>query len=255
MELLFIILGAIFLACIGVAAYREIYSTSGQPKPSSITYSLKTKKKSRVKFTRLTMKAIIRWEQLRNKSFSLLDYTDREDVEALLYTMFSSEVKTEYTFDIFRQVSADDKFMNAMSSDLGKIMAVASQFQKKTTASDIGNTDGSSDPVMISEIIFTLITDGLDANYALNEMELCDLPMHIEAYERKKKECMEETRLWTYLTMLPHIDAKKMKNGARDLITFPWEEEEALREAHRAIKEDAERFEEFMNKGKNFIKN
>ena len=37
-----------------------------------------------------------------------------------------------------------------------------------------------------------------------------------------------------------------MKNGARDLIVFPWEEEEMRKEAERAIREDAARFEEFM---------
>ena len=36
--------------------------------------------------TVLTIKAIIRWEQLRGKSFSLMDYSDRDDIEALLYT-------------------------------------------------------------------------------------------------------------------------------------------------------------------------
>ena len=87
---------------------------------------------------------------------------------------------------------------------------------------------------------------GLDAHYALNEMELCDLPLYLEAYERKRKEEMESSRMWTYFTMLPHIDARKMKNGARDLIIFPWEEEEARKEAERAIREDAARFEELM---------
>lgn len=29
----------------------------------------------------LTIKSIVRWEQLRKKSFSLMDYSDREDVD------------------------------------------------------------------------------------------------------------------------------------------------------------------------------
>ena len=190
---------------------------------------------------------------VKRQVFSVLDYTDREDIEALLYTMYCSEAKPEYTFDTFRLVLEDERFMNAMSSDLGKIMEIVAQFQKKETI-NAGNIEGNPDPVKVSEIISTLIMSGLDAGYALNEMELCDLPMYIEAYEGQKKERMEESRMWTYLAMLPHIDAKKMKNGAKDLITFPWEEEEMLKESQRAIKEDADRFEEFMNLGKNFIK-
>ena len=66
---------------------------------------------------------------------------------------------------------------------------------------------------MIGSIVSTLVMSGLDAYYAFNEMELCDLPLYIEAYEKKRKEDMESARIWTYLTILPHIDARKMKMG------------------------------------------
>lgn len=249
-----IILGIVFLVCIGIDAYQIANSTSGKPHTPNIPCPPKSKQVKGVELTRLTMKAIMRWEQMTNKSFSLMDYTDREDIEALFYTMHLGEVKTEYTFEVFRQVLEDERFMNALSSDLGKIMGIAIQFQKQTVPSEISDTEGDPDPVKVSEIISTLIMSGLDAGYALNEMELCDLPMYVEAYEHQKKDRMEESRMWTYLSILPHIDAKKMKNGAKDLITFPWEEEEMLKEAQKAIKEDADRFEEFMNLGKNFIK-
>lgn len=215
-----------------------------RPEPSHIPVPPKPKLMLRGKFHRLTIKAILRWEQLREKSFSLMDYTDKEDIESLLYVMYITSDKSRYTFEVFRQVLTDERFMNAMSSDLGKIMEVVAQFQKKTTVSDLGSTEGSLEN--IGKIVSTLIMAGLDAHYALNEMELCDLPLYLEAYERKRKEEMESSRMWTYFTMLPHIDARKMKNGARDLIIFPWEEEEMRKEAERAIKEDAGRFEEFM---------
>lgn len=236
---------SIYVGCVIFSAFW--LHASNTPRPAKSKRILKTK------FIRLTMKAIIRWEQLRGKSFSVLDYADREDIEALLYTMYCSGTKPEYTFDVFRLVLEDERFMNDMASDLGKIMEIVDQFQKKETVNS-ENAKGNPEPVKVSEIITTLIMSGLDVGYALNEMELCDLPIYIEAYERQKKERMEESRTWTYLTILPHIDAKKMKNGAKDLITFPWEEEETLKEAQRAIREDASRFEEFMNLGKNFIK-
>lgn len=197
------------------------------------------------KFHRLTIKTIIRWEQMREKSFSQVDYTDKEDVESLLYAMYITGDKPGYTFEVFREVLADERFINAMSSDLGRIMEIVAQFQKKITISDIGNAEGS--PEYIGSIVSTLIMAGLDAHYALNEMELCDLPIYIESYEKKRKEEMESNRLWTFFTMMPHIDAKKMKNGAKDLIIFPWEEEEAKIEAERAINEGMEKFENFMN--------
>lgn len=217
---------------------------NGKPTPPHIPAPLKPKPTLREKFHRLTIKAIIRWEQMRGKSFSQIDYADKEDVESLLYVMYITCDKPDYTFEVFRQVIADERFMNAMSSDLGKIMEIVTQFQRKTAAPTLGNTEGS--PENIGRIVSTLIMAGLDAHYALNEMELCDLPLYLETYEQKKKEQMEENRMWTYFTMLPHIDARKMKNGARDLIIFPWEEEEMRKEAERAIREDAARFEEFM---------
>lgn len=224
-----------------IAVYRNT-GHNGKPEPSHIPTP--PKPILRGKFHCLTIKAIIRWEQMRGKSFSLVDYADKEDIESLLYVMYITSDKPGYTFEVFRQVLTDERFMNAMSSDLGKIMEVVAQFQKKTTVSDLGSTEGSSE--YIGNIVSALIMAGLDAGYALNEMELCDLPLYLEAYERKRKEEMESSRMWTYFAMLPHIDARKMKNGARDLIIFPWEEEEMRKEAERAIREDAARFEEFM---------
>ncbi|WP_270288936.1 hypothetical protein [Bacteroides thetaiotaomicron] len=199
----------------------------------------------------LTIKSIIRWEQLRKKSFSLMDYANEEDVEALLYTTtICNNENTMYSFDIFRKTLSNQKLVREMVSKLETETAVLSQFQKKQEKADIGSTDDS--PGTIADIVSTLIMSGLDAQYALNEMELCDLPLYIEAYEKKRKEDMESARMWTYLTILPHIDARKMENGAKDLITFPWEEAE--KQAEKEIKEtEIERFELFMQKGKDLL--
>lgn len=193
----------------------------------------------------LTIKAIIRWEQLRKKSFSLMDYTDKDDVDSLLYTatICNNESKM-YTFDIFRTTLTNEKITREMVQALERETAVLSQFQKKHEESELSTTDTS--PGMIGELVSTLIMGGLDAHYALEEMELCDLPMYIEAYERKKKEQMESDRMWTYYAMLPHIDAKKMRNGVKDLIVFPWEAEELVKESEKALSNDSERFENFM---------
>lgn len=200
----------------------------------------------------LTIKAIIRWEQLRKKSFSLMDYTSKDDVDALLYTTtICNNDGMMYTFDIFRHTLSNEKLIKEMVSKLERETAVLSQFQKKQEKADIGSTDDS--PETIADIVSTLILAGLDAHYVLNEMELCDLPLYIEAYEKKRKEEMESARMWTYLTICPHIDARKMKNGAKDLIVFPWEEVE--REAEKEINEtEVECFEELLKQGKNIFK-
>lgn len=249
LNLFLICAGSAFLILVIVAVCHASMEGNKRPEPSHISAPPKPKPVSRIRFQRFTVKSVIRWEQMRGKSFSLVDYTDKGDVESLLYALDITSDKSEYTFEVFRQVLADERFMNAMLSELGKVMEIISQFQNKVATSDMGNSEGSPD--YVGAIVSTLIMAGLDAHYALNEMELCDLPLFIEAYERKKKEQMEESRMWTYLTILPHIDAKKMENGAKDLITFPWEEKKEITEISDI---EAQIFEEFMKKGKDFLK-
>lgn len=194
----------------------------------------------------LTIKAIIRWEQMRGKSFSLMDYSDRDDLETLLYTStICNSPGKMFTFEVFRETFSNKKVVREMVLALERELSVLAQFQKKEARKDY--VDSEKDPECIKDIVSTLIMYGLDAQYALNEMELCDLPIYIKAHEKIRKEEMESNRLWTFFTMMPHIDAKKMKNGAKDLIIFPWEEEEAKIEAERTINEGMERFENFMN--------
>lgn len=194
----------------------------------------------------LTIKAIIRWEQMRGKSFSLMDYSDRDDLETLLYTStICNSPGKMFTFEVFRETFSNKKVVREMVLALERELSVLAQFQKKEARKDY--VDSEKDLECIKDIVSTLIMYGLDAQYALNEMELCDLPIYIKAHEKIRKEEMESNRLWTFFTMMPHIDAKKMKNGDKDLIIFPWEEEEAKIEAERAINEGMERFENFMN--------
>ena len=152
-----------------------------------------------------------------------------------------------YKYEVFKLVLANDKVIEEMSVSLGRIISVMAQFRHSSVNAGSGGNDDDR-PETIGNIVATLILSGLDAHYALNEMELQDLPLYIEAYENKKKDEMESARLWTYLTILPHIDAKAMENGAKDLITFPWEqnsgEETGINDA------EVERFEEFLKKGK-----
>lgn len=193
----------------------------------------------------LTIKAIIRWEQLRKKSFSLMDYSDKDDTDSLLYTTTICNNEGEmYTLDVFRKTLMNEKLVREIVLALEKETAVLNQFQKKQEGPNLDAADTS--PGLISELVSTLIMAGLDAHYVMNEMDLCDLPIFIEAYERKKKEQMESDRMWTYYSIIPHIDTRKMKNGAKDLIIFPWEEMEAIKEAEKALSEDSGRFEDFM---------
>lgn len=198
-------------------------------------YSPSEKLKKEQLVGRLTIKVIIRWEQLRNKSFALIDYSDKDDVNALLYLL--SPDASRYTLEVF-SIAIDEKTAEPIIKELEMQSKLLNQYQKEGKKSDC-------DPEMVGNIIATLIINGIDANYAYNELELCDLPMLIEAFENKKKESMEASRLWTYFSILPHVDGKKMKT-AQDLITFPWEEESIRKENEENTTKSIELFEQAM---------
>lgn len=176
-----------------------------------------------------------------------MDYSDKDDVDTLLYTttVCNNEGKM-YTFEIFRQTLVNENITREMFMALERETAVLAQFQEKQA--EASSADQNAIPSTIGDIVSVLIMSGLSAHYALEEMELCDLPLYIKAYEQKKKERMESARLWTYLNILPHVDGKKLPS-ARDLYSFPWEEMEDMKEAERALTEDAGTFEIFMNSG------
>lgn len=90
---------------------------------------------------------------------------------------------------------------------LDRAMGIMAQFQG-TESSDDTKSEGRIS-CSIGEIVSMLVMGGLDAHYAMEEMDLCDLPLYIEAYERKRKEELENARLWTYISILPHIDGKR----------------------------------------------
>lgn len=246
---LIILLCIIYTIFLSVIIINEKCNRHGPPSVSET--SVPKKRFSLNMKMRLNLKAIIRWEQIRQKSFSLMDYSDKDDIDTLLYTTtICNNEDVIYTFDVFRGTLSNEKLVQEMILKLERETSVLSQFQRKQEKQDIVNSNSLLE--MISGIVSVLIMSGLDAHYVLNEMELCDLPLYIEAYEKKRKEEMESARMWTYLTILPHIDSRKMENGAKDLITFPWEEAE--KQAEKEIKEtEIERFELFMQKGKDLL--
>lgn len=202
---------------------------------------------------KLKMRSIIRWEQLRNKSFAEMNYEDKEDLTVLIYcSVLSNDADMTYTLEEFRHVVQNEKLMREMSQKLSRESLVMAQFRTPDdTETDEDNSGEYSG--RIGDIVSALIMSGLNAGYAMDEMELCDLPMFIRAYEQKKKEQLEKDRLWTYLSILPHVDGKKLPS-AMELYPFPWESEEMEKRAEQALQADAGRFEEFMTKGQNLIK-
>lgn len=193
----------------------------------------------------MKIKTIIRWEQLLGKAFSLIDMDNEEEMVALLYCRAICEKGVRCSLRVYTSTTTNYALFSTQIESLKDELSIMNQF----IASNVGDSNNEdSDNVRISDIVPMLIMAGLNAHYAMNEMELYDIPMYLSAYENKRRELMEDRRLWTYLTILPHIDASKMTNGAKDLITFPWEDNSQK----EITDEDVAQFERFMKNGVKF---
>ena len=248
---IFIALVIVYVSIAAYSAYVIQTGKHGQPKTSEIPAPPKVKPVKSKMNIRLTMRTLIRWEQLRGKSFSLMDYSDEEDMAALLYcSVMCCNKGTLYTLDEFKHTMQNDKLVRQMAMALSRESTVMAQFRQEQESME---EQTSAETGCIKDIVSTLITGGLDIGFVMDEMQLCDLPLFITAYENKRNEQMESDRLWTYLTILPHVDGKKLPS-ARELYPFPWEQKELEEDAARAIQEDADKLEAFFEQGKNLIR-
>lgn len=192
---------------------------------------------------KLTMKAIIRWEQLNKKPFDLLDYSSEDDVLSLFYVCQPGEPKI--TFVEFRKGLTDDD-VKEMAGEFERQTRIISQFQTASKKNGAAQVEGStSNPAYIKDIIPMLVMNGLNVYFALNDMDLCDLPIFTKAYEQGVKDRLMSERLWAFMQLSPHL-----KKGAtpKDICPFAWEvEDEALSE--KKIEEEKNEFSTFIKSG------
>ena len=194
---------------------------------------------------KLNLKAIIRAEQLLQKPFNDIDYTNENDMAVLLYCTVLANNNVRFTMSEFKQIVLNEGQYKAVIAEFERESKILAQFSaNRDVAEDSAGKPPSNQ--YLSDIVGMLIMEGVNAHYVLNEMELPDLPFLIKAYDAKKKESMESQRLWTFYNILPHINAKKIKSPC-DLIIFPWEAEARRKEAEEEMKKYESEFNEFIS--------
>lgn len=186
----------------------------------------------------MKIKDIIKWEQLSDRPFSDIRLDNDEDLILLLYVR--SELKV--TFDSFKNVIAvKPSNYEKDIKDIAEELQYQEQFFKKVE----GDKDADQESFSYSDIATFLILNGIDAHFVLNDLELSQIPFLTRGIDKKKKENMEEKRFWTFFQIMPHIDAKKIK-GPKDLITFPWEEDNKIDEDF--TRQQEKEFDELVKK-------
>lgn len=165
---------------------------------------------------RLTIKAIIRWEQLNKKPFSQLNYNSEDEVLSLFYVCTLYD-KVLFSLDEFKK-NLKPQDAKRMVKDFERQTSLTSQFQ--VVAKKKSEDSEDSNPIYIKDIVATLVMDGLDVYFAMNDMELCDLPVFLQAYDQKTKDRLTAQRLWAFMQLSPHLEKG---TTPQDIHPFAWE--------------------------------
>lgn len=185
---------------------------------------------------KLNLQTIRIAEQLLGKPFGEFELTSEKDADMLVYSLLVSNSEENFSHSTYKHLSkkVKAKALKQLTSDFSFL----EQFSKE-------ETESKSKPAYMGEIAATLIMEGMDAHYVLYEMGLFELKDYLAALDTKIKNKFENSRLWTFYSILPHVDAKKLKSP-KDLFLFPWEVEEEEKTRTEELEKGIEIFEKFM---------
>jgi len=202
----------------------------------------------------LNIKSIVLYEKLTQESFSLFDGTISKIIPLLYCMLVANNDYNESYEDTIKYLFNDERLMKELGERLEKQMKFQSQFKSPFKEEEINLSDKSNDTsndkqVFITQMIPILVVDcGLDINYVLNEMQYTDIDLYIRYKDDKERTKLEEKRLFTYLTVLPHIDSKKCP--IEKFLPFQWEEKEKKEKGLKEIEMNQHKLQEFL-KSKN----
>lgn len=203
---------------------------------------------------KLNIKSIINYERLTGRPFSTFTGNE-EDVLPLLYCMLVSNNDFKRTYqETIEFLFTDEKFVEEINSRLQQIFLFESQFFNKEEVDEKSHSQNNTPnkeeqpKVYIYQLVPILVMDcNLDINYVLNEMHYSEIDSYIKYRDDKNKNRLEEKRLFTYLTIMPHINAKKL--SVNELLPFSWEKEEKEKEGLKVIDTHKDKLKNFMNSG------
>ena len=198
----------------------------------------------------LNIKAIMMFEKMAGVSY--FDISE-ENYVFLIYSMYM--VKHPYTYmtllDFTKIFGDNQKVTKQLLQEFEECMNYLNQFintSKKMEQDNSVETKEERNTQTITDIVAYLITNcGIDAHYAMYEMELWEIEALMRQAEKNRKEELETDRLWTFLNVLPHIDSKKCKTPDK-LMPFPWEAEEKKNRQLKEIENNKFAFKNMIGK-------
>ena len=201
---------------------------------------------------KLNIKSIIKFEQFTNKSFNEIDYTNTDDLLKLMYCIVLSNNPDVFTYEEFLELIKSKKISKTISDKLSTEIKLIDLFANKEVK-EVTEEQPEREVIFIKDIAAILVVNvGLDINFVMNEMSINDISLYMEAYNKSVKQQMESSRLWTYLSVIPHIDTSKI-NSPSKFYPLPWELEKQLEQDKTEFKIMAEELPDMFKAGADLI--
>ena len=174
---------------------------------------------------KLNVRSICYYETARGKSFFSKDYTE-EDMLFLVYAMLhENNEDLDLTFDGFIYMLEDERVLSWCMVQVMYVQKEAAQLNLKKKEEGGEEVKEDIEIKMTDLANYLIIKNGMDVRYVMNEMKLWELSNYMETASAAYEERLTEKRLFTYLTILPNIDGKKL-GGPENLLPLPWDKKE-----------------------------
>ena len=175
---------------------------------------------------KLTLRAVLLFEKLTARSFSSLSILDEEDAVILLYCLQRCEEGgSVLPFEVWKQVLESEAVKSQLYARLERTLEAMIPLSLPEGTSPTEETDEDTSPDFTSIAGMLVVDGGLSPSYVMDTMELWELPAFLDALDRKKKEHLEHQRLFTWMTMMPHLSSDSV-GSPEELLPFPWEQAE-----------------------------
>nr|DAE15627.1 MAG TPA: hypothetical protein [Siphoviridae sp. ctoic9] len=176
---------------------------------------------------KLTLRAVLLFEKLTARSFSSLSILNEEDAVTLLYCLQRCEEGGSLLpIDVWKQVLESESVKGELYARLERTLEAMIPLSPPEGTSPSKETDEDTSPDFTSIAGMLVVDGGLSPSYVMDTMELWEIPAFLDALDRKKREALEHQRLFTWMTMMPHLSSDSV-GSPEELLPFPWEQAES----------------------------
>lgn len=176
---------------------------------------------------KLTLRAVLLFEKLTARSFSTLSILDEEDAVTLLYCLQRCEEGgSVLPFEVWRQVLESESVKGELYARLERTLEAMIPLSLHEGTSPTEETDEDPPPDFTSIAGVLVVEGGLSPSYVMDTMEMWEMPALLDALDRKKREALDHQRLFTWMTMMPHLSSDSV-GSPEELLPFPWEQAES----------------------------